>query len=94
MEFLKLKSSLEACFLIKSSNQVFMECIYSHKLFNWKVITEKKHRVPDAYYVNNDYTDVTKVHENYVGFRTDRKYKKCRKTNSFSKRIGRKYRLV
>ena len=58
MGFLNLKSSLEACFLSKSSGQVFLKCIYSHKLFNWKVIREKKHRVPDTYYVNNDYIDV------------------------------------
>ena len=34
----------------------------------------------DSYYVNNDYTDVKKVHEDYVEFRTGRKHKKRRKT--------------
>ena len=37
---------------------------------------EQKHLVFDTYYVNNNYGDVTKVHEDYVEFRTGRKQKK------------------
>ena len=57
----------------------------------------KKHRVPDTYYVNNDYIDVTNVHEDYVELRTVRRKRKIRRdTNKtpFSRRICRKYRIV
>ena len=53
-----------------------MKCICSHKLFNWKVISEKK----TEYLTPNDYIDVTNVHEDYTKFRKGRKHKKCRKT--------------
>ena len=39
----------------------------------------KKHRVPDTYYVNNDYIDVTNVHEDYVELRTVRRKRKIRR---------------
>ena len=45
---------------------------------------EQKRRVPDIYYTNNDYPSVTKVHEDYVEFRTGRKHKKRRKTKKTS----------
>ena len=56
------------------------------KLCNWKVISENKNRVLDTYYVNNNYTDVTKVHEDYVEFRTSKKQK--------NKKLGKTKKLV
>ena len=41
---------------------------------------KKKDRVPDTYYINNDYANITIVYEDYVKFRTGRKHKKLRKT--------------
>ena len=41
---------------------------------------KKKDRVPDTYYINNDYANITTVYEDYVKFRTSRKHKKRRKT--------------
>ena len=56
----------------------------------------KKHRVLDTYYVNNDYIDVTNVQEDYVELRTVMRKRKIRreKKKPFSRKIGRKYRLV
>ena len=45
---------------------------------------EQKHRVPDTYYINNDYTNITTVYEDYVKFRTGRKHKKRRRTKKTS----------
>ena len=39
-----------------------MTCICSHKLFKLEVKSENKSRVPDTSYINNDYTNVTKVY--------------------------------
>ena len=39
-------------------------------------------KVADTYYENNNYIDVTKVHGDFVEFRTGRKYKKRRKTKT------------
>ena len=56
---------------------------------------KKKDRVPDTYYINNDYANITTVYEDYVKFRTSRKHKKRRKTKKLvSKRVGRTYRLA
>ena len=56
--------------------------------------SEVRTKTCDTYYVNNSYTNVTKVYEEYIEFRTGSNHKKCRKTkNKFSKRIGRTYRL-
>ena len=38
-----------------------------------------KNRVPDTYYINNDYTKGAKVYEDYVEFRTGKNRKKCKK---------------
>ena len=38
----KTQVLLGGMFLIRSCNQVFMTCICSHKLLNWKVISENK----------------------------------------------------
>ena len=32
---------------------------------------EQKYRVPDTYYINNDYRNVIKVHEDYIEFNTE-----------------------
>ena len=44
-------------------------------------------KTPDTYYINNDYTNVTKVYEEFIKVRTGSKHKKRRKTekNSFPK---------
>ena len=58
-------------FLIKIYNQVFMT-------------RKQKHRVPDTYYVNNDYKSLRRLAGK---FKTSKKHKKRRKTkkNSFPK---------
>ena len=38
--------------------------------------TWQKHRVPSTCYINDDYTNVTKVYKDYIEFRTDRKHEK------------------
>ena len=40
---------------------------------------QQKLRVPDTYYINNDCTNVIKVHEDCLKFRTGGKHKKSRK---------------
>ena len=36
-------------------------------------------KTPDTYYVNHDFTNVAKVYEEYIEFRTGSKHKKRRK---------------
>ena len=40
----------------------------------------EKIKIPDTYYINNDYTNVTKVYEEFFEIRTGSKHKKRRKT--------------
>ena len=68
----KTQAPWKHVFFIKSYNQVFMTCICSHKLFKWEVISENINTTLCKYC--NDYTKVTKVYEDYVEFRTDRKH--------------------
>ena len=60
-----------------------MTCICSHKLFKsekWSVRTKTR----DTYYINNGYTNVTKVYEFGIEFETGSNHKKCRKTKKTS----------
>ena len=41
-------------------------------------------KIPETYYVNNDYTNVTKVYEELIEIRTGSKHKKHRKTKKTS----------
>ena len=41
-------------------------------------------KIPETYYINNDYTDVTKVYEELIEIRTGSKHKKDRKTKKTS----------
>ena len=41
-------------------------------------------KTPDTYYINNDYTNVTEVYEEYIKFRTGSNHKKRRKTKKTS----------
>ena len=41
---------------------------------------ELKHRVPNSYFIINDYKTVIKVYEDYIESWTSRKHKKRRKT--------------
>ena len=48
-----------------------------------KVISDKSEvrtKTCDIYYVDNSYTNVTKVYKEYIEFRTGSNHKKCRKT--------------
>ena len=40
----------------------------------------EKIKIPDTYYINNDYTNVTKVYEEFFEIRTGSKHKKRRNT--------------
>ena len=40
----------------------------------------EKIKIPDTYYINNDYTNVTKVYEEFFEIRTGSKHKKRWKT--------------
>ena len=37
-------------------------------------------KTPETYYINNDYTNVTKVYEEYMEFRTGSNHNRRRKT--------------
>ena len=39
-------------------------------------------KTPDIYYINNDYTNVTKVYEEYIKIRKGSKHKKRGKTKN------------
>ena len=43
---------------------------------------EQKHRVPDLYYINDNYTNLVKSYGDHIEFRTGRKHKKRRQTKS------------
>ena len=57
-----------------------MTCICSQRIEKW----EQKHRVPNTYYVNNDFTNIIKAYESYLELKTGRKHKKHRKTKKTS----------
>ena len=54
----------------------------------------EKIKIPDTYYINNDYSNVTKVYEEFFEIRTGSKHKKRRKTKKLVSQKNRKCRLV
>ena len=63
----------------------------------WVSLSEKREvgtKTPDTYYINNDYTNATKVYEDYIKFKTGSKHKSAERQKTDSQQIDRNYRLV